>query len=82
MRKYSNMIIRLFLQYNNIEKESNYRLNFNNYFMLEENKRICNIRLFECDIHFWLSRIYMVMCEIKRFTTKAIISLRALRLNV
>ena len=39
--KSSNMIIRLFLQYNNIEKESDKWLNTNNYYKLEENNKIC-----------------------------------------
>jgi len=41
MRKILNMYIWLLLQYNNIEKESNYWDNYRNYYMLEENNKIC-----------------------------------------
>ena len=41
VRKNSNMLIRHFLQYNHTEKESNYWNNFCNYYMLEENNKIC-----------------------------------------
>ena len=41
MRNISEMIIRLFLQYNHIEKEGYYWINSNNYYKLEKNKKIC-----------------------------------------
>ena len=41
MSEISNMIIRLFLQYNHIEKEGDYWHNANNYYKLVENNKIC-----------------------------------------
>ena len=41
MRKYSNMLIRLLLQYKHNEEERNYWLNAHNCRRLEENNRIC-----------------------------------------
>jgi len=41
VRKYSNMFIRHFLQYNHIEKESHYWCNYSNDYKLEENNKIC-----------------------------------------
>ncbi len=41
LSKLANMFIRLFLQYNNIEKESHYWCNYSNGYKLEENNKIC-----------------------------------------
>jgi len=41
MRKFSNMVIQLFAQYNHIEKESHYWRNPSNDYKLEENNKIC-----------------------------------------
>lgn len=41
MSKISNMIIRLFTQYNHIEKEGNYWLNSSNYYEIEKSNEKC-----------------------------------------